>query len=266
MVKPFFCISYFDGDISWVESICDSNYVIYAKGPLPANAPENIIQIPNVGYNIYSYLNYIIDHYESLPKLVVFCKNNVFERHVSRKSFEAMCVRQVFTPIEEPGRWDRISFPASVVSSDGGFLELNNSWYVSRYDRRYFHNFDSYFSFIFDAGRRPDYLRFAPGANYLVPREYILLRSKNFYLNLRNFVSHAQFSCESHYVERSLIALWSSALTESKQMSEVLTDDELNALAQNCSNCVSKESRVVLRFRRGAMNFISSLSRTLFGI
>jgi len=265
MAKPFFCISYFEGDISWVESICGSNYVIYAKGALPANAPTNVIQIPNVGYNIYSYLSYIIEHYDSLPELIVFCKNNVFERHVSRKSFEALCDRQIFTPIEEPGLWDRISFPASVVSSDGGYLELNNSWYVSRYDRRYFHNFDSYYSFIFDAGRRPDYLRFAPGANYLVPREHILLRSKNFYLNLRNFVSHAQFSCESHFVERSLISIWSSNLIESKKMSMLLTNDELDKLALGCAENLPKELDTVKKLRRGAFIRVCALALKYFG-
>lgn len=198
-MNPFFCISYFDGDLSWVEQICANNYLIYSKGPVPANAPKETVELPNVGYNIYSYLTYIIDHYDSLPDVIVFCKNNVFDRHVSRELFESVCSRKVFTPIEEPFRWDRIAFPASVICSDAGYLELNNSWYVTEYVRRYFQNFDAFYGFVFKSARRPDYLRFAPGANYVVPRDHVLLRSRNFYINLREFVAYSQYSCESHF-------------------------------------------------------------------
>lgn len=262
---PFFCISYYDGDLSWVEQICANNYLIYVKGSVPADAPQETIELPNVGYNIYSYLTYIIDHYDSLPELIVFCKNNVFERHVSREVFESVCSRKVFTPIEEPLRWDRIAFPASVISSDGGFLELNNSWYVTEYERCYFHNFDAYYGFVFQTARRPDYLRFAPGANYVVPREHVLLRSRNFYINLRKFVAHSQYSCESHFVERSLIAIWSSSLKESTAMSKVLSEDELKELARCCAKRVLQENSIGDRIRRGAMNRMSSLARFFFG-
>jgi len=265
MTKPFFCISYFDGDISWVESVCNNNYVIYNKGLLPDNSLQNIVKVPNVGYNIFSYLCYIIDNYEKLPELIIFCKNNVFDRHVSRKLFETICERKIFTPIEEQGRWERISFPASVISSDGGFLELNNSWYVTGYDRRFFHNFDSYFNFIFDGVRRPEYLRFAPGANYLVPREHVLLRSKSFYINLREFVSHSQYSCESHFVERSLISIWSSGLIESELMSKVISIEKLDGLALDCAKYLTRDFNTVNRIRRGLMNRVSATAKYFFG-
>lgn len=265
MTEPFFCISYFDGDLSWIESICGGNYVVYAKGPLPADSPQNTIEIPNVGYNIYSYLTYIIDQYDSLPERVVFCKNNVFDRHVSREVFVSACAKKIFTPIEEPDRWDRIAFPASVISSDGGYLELNNNWYVTGYDRRYFQNFDAYYDFVFEDARRPDYLRFAPGANYVVPREHILLRSRNFYINMREFVVHSQYSCESHFVERSLIAIWSSALKESAAMSKVIPKEGLDGLARDCVMCLSHEKSLADRVRRGAVNRIGALAHALWG-
>jgi len=264
-VSSFFCISYFDGDLSWVEQICGSNYLIYAKGPLPVNAPKNAVELPNVGYNIYSYLTYIIDHYDSLPEVIVFCKNNVFDRHVSRETFMSVCARKVFTPIEEPQRWDRIAFPASVISSDGGYLELNNSWYATEYDRRYFHNFDAYYEFVFESVRRPDYLRFAPGGNYVVPRDHILLRSRNFYINLREFVAHTQYSCESHFVERSLFTIWSSALEESAAMSNVLSKEDLDVLTLRCAKRISQEIGISDRIRRFAMIRMSALVRYLFG-
>lgn len=114
-------------------------------------------------------------------------------------------------------------------------------------------------------GRRPDYLRFAPGANYLVPREHVLIRSRAFYINLKEFVAHSRNSCESHFVERSLMAIWSSGLKESASMSRVLTVQELDVLARGCVERVSKEMRIADRFRRGAMIRMSALARFLFG-
>jgi Protein of unknown function (DUF3431) len=265
MAEIFYCISYFDGDISWVESICGNNYVIYAKGQVPLKSNNQTVIIPNVGYNIYSYLTYIIDHYDSLPERIVFCKNNVFERHVSREVFMSKCSKKIFTPIEEPDRWDRINFPTSVISSDGGYLELNNNWYVTGYNRRYFSSFDVYYKFLFEGARRPDYLRFAPGANYLVPREHILIRSRNFYINLREFVSHSQLSCESHFVERSLIAIWSSDLKESMEMSKLLSKEDLDGLVRHCSEFLTRETSLFDRIKRAAMNRICAFAHIIFG-
>lgn len=264
MTQPFFCISYFDGDLSWVESLCGKDYVIYAKGILDDNAPKNVIMIPNIGYNIYSYLTFIIDNYETLPELTVFCKNNVFDRHVSKSLFKNLCTRKTFTPIEEPSRWKKIAFPASVISSDGGYLELNNSWYANKYDRRYFHSFDSYYNFVFKDTRRPDYLRFAPGANYLVPRDHILLRSKNFYINLREFVAHSQYSCESHFVERSLISIWSSNLQESPSMSKIISFENLEELSRNCFSKISHERNFSGKIKRKAMIYLTSFCNSIF--
>ena len=51
----FFCISHFNGDISWVKNIKKDNYIIYNKsGNNIDHITKNYISINNVGYNIYS--------------------------------------------------------------------------------------------------------------------------------------------------------------------------------------------------------------------
>jgi len=103
--KNFFCVSFYEGDLSWVPAISDGQYHIYAKnkiGDLSVD-PEKTTIVGNVGYNIYPYLKYIVDNYETMPDVVVFCKNNVFGRHVSRATFARLALRKVFTAIEEPG-------------------------------------------------------------------------------------------------------------------------------------------------------------------
>ena len=58
----------------------------------------------------------------------------------------------------------------------------------------------------------PKYIRFAPGANYIVPRENILKIPKIFYENLKVFVSHCATAIpgESHIIERAFHTIWNS--------------------------------------------------------
>lgn len=226
--KNFFCISFYEGDLSWVPVISEGRYHIYAKNMIDELSidPKKITMVENVGYNIYSYLKYIVDNYDTMADIVVFCKNNVFPRHVSRTTFEKLASRKVFTGIEEPSRWNN-RYPYSMLSSDNGFLEINNSWYTKLNPRKYFYSFDDFYSFIFRDVSRPRYIRFAPGANYVVPKQNILLRSRNFYCNLMKFCGHHRYSGESHMIERALFAIWSSTAEESAAMSALITDDTL---------------------------------------
>jgi len=265
MSIPFFCVSYYEGDLSWVEDFCGDNYIVYSKGELNSWSPKNYESIPNVGYNIFSYFKYIVDHYEDLPEIVVFCKNNVFDRHVSEETFKRLCSRQVFTPFEEPGRWQRLAFPVSQVCGDGGYLELNNCWYLGKYLRLYFPDYYSFFDFIFEKSRHPVFLRFAPGANYLVPREHIKLRSKSFYKNLMKFVEHAPNSCESHFVERTLLAIWTSPLLESKAMSEDLDEEALSRLSLLCASKIRHQNLFIQRFKNWVFNRLCNFFYLLLG-
>lgn len=235
MTKPFYCISYYEGDLSWIEKLSQDQYIVYAKSEISNPAIANIHKRPNVGYNIDSYLTFIIDHYDRLPDITIFCKNNIVGRHVSKEVFEVCCQRQIFTPIEDPGTWDKLSFPVSVTSNDGGYLELNNSWYTKKHPPKYFSNYNNFYKYIFDTQAIPTYLRFAPGANYVVPKENILMRSKNFYINLRTLISHESLACEAHYVERTLVTIWNSNVAENKAMQEVLGVKVLQDLELKCS-------------------------------
>ena len=72
--KHFFCISYFKGDFEWIYKLDPSKYIVYNKGD--EDLPKEIknIRIKNVGYNLFSYLEYIIKNYNNLPDSIIFCK------------------------------------------------------------------------------------------------------------------------------------------------------------------------------------------------
>ena len=241
--KHFFCISHFNGELDWVKYINKKNYVIYNKSNKKLNKELNSIKIKNVGYNIHSYLNFIIDNYENLPNSIVFCKDNIFRRHLKINTFSSLLRRNIFTCLEENNI--RRTFPISIDFSDNSFNEINTSWYKFKYSRKYFADYNIFYQYIFKDVRKPLFLRFSPGANYIVPKNHILLRTKNFYKNLLEFISHSQYSCESHYVERSLYLVWNSNIDSSEIMNKLINKKDLNILIQNCKTLKSKESIIL---------------------
>lgn len=205
-------VSSFDNDLSWLPRRT-KNYTIFHRGQgtvFPYTIDHRrIIASPNVGYNIYDYCTYIIDHYEQLPETVVFVKGNVFPRHVTESYFDSISNRSEFTPIIEP-RLHKTQLPSSYFDDQGMFCEINNSWYLNEHPVKYFHDYNDFLRFCYQSPEIPRYVRFAPGGNYLVPKKNILKFPKVFYENLRTFVSYTPLSGEAHIIERALYTLWTS--------------------------------------------------------
>ena len=241
--KHFFCISHFNGELDWINSLSRSKYIVYNKSKVKLDNKINNIRIKNVGYNIYSYLKFIIENYENLPDTIVFCKDNIFERHIKISTFISLLRRNIFTCLEENNK--RRNFPISVNLSDNSFNEINSSWYKYQYSRKYFHDFNDFYKFIFKSINIPLFLRYAPGANYIVPKNNILLRSKIFYKNLLKFISHSQYSCESHFIERSLYLIWNSNIESSKNMNKIISKTELEIMNKKLIKIKNEESIIL---------------------
>ena len=246
--SKFFCISYFEGSLEWVKYLKKSNFIIYNKSGKSISNNLNCQTIDNVGYNIYSYLKFIILNYEKLPNIIVFCKNNIMTRHIPKNTFKKLIKRETFTPLEDPIQ--KRNFPFSIEYTDNRYNELDGSFfYKFKFDRKYFPSYSSFYKYIFKDIKAPKFIKFAPGANYIVPKENILLRSKEFYINLSLFVSHSQFSCESHFVERILNDLWNSNIESSPQMNKVLRLEQIEKLKNNCKFIKKIEKYGLLKFK-----------------
>ncbi len=210
--KNFLVVSSYNNDLGWVPESTD-NYHIYDRSessviPYMVNR-EKVTRVPNVGYNIYDYCTFIIDNYDRLPECVIFTKGNVFPRHVSQAFFNRLANNDSFTPIEDHRR-HRVYWPVCFFSSDGGFCEINNSWYLAKLPIKYFRDYNDFLRFCYRDPVIPWYVRFAPGGCYVVPRANILKLPKVAYENLRTFVSHAPLPGEAHIIERALHTLWTA--------------------------------------------------------
>jgi len=223
----FLVVSNYNNDISWIRNYTE-NYFIYDKSDAGNYAKgfdkEKTAKSKNVGYNIGDYCSFIVDNYDSLPECTIFTKGNVFPRHVSQEYFDKIVNNQYFTPIEDY-RMHKVNWPTSFFSSNGGFCEINNSWYLKHHPTKYFHDYNDFLKFCFKNPVIPRYIRFAPGANYIVPKQNILKLPKIFYQNLKNFVSHDQLAGEAHIIERALHTLWTSNFEMSDNMLKPISKD-----------------------------------------
>jgi hypothetical protein len=210
--QNFLVVSNYNNDIGWVADYSDS-YLVYDQSESPVY-PKNldlsrVIKSPHLGHNIRDYCTYLYDHYEDLPDVVILASGNVFPRHVSQAWFNRVMNNRFYTPIEEMGR-HKERWPVSFFSSDGGYCEVNNSWYLDYHPTKFFHDYNDFLRFCFKDPIIPRFIRFAPGANCIVPRANLLKIPREFYGNLRTFVSHcpAAIPGESHIIERALDTLW----------------------------------------------------------
>ncbi|MCC2631396.1 MAG: hypothetical protein K0S20_95 [Patescibacteria group bacterium] len=229
ITKNFLVLSNYNNEIEWVANYTD-NYLVYDQSPTE-NYPKNldlkkVIKSPHLGHNIRDYCTFIIDHYDDLPEVTIFATGNVFPRHVFQDHFDKVVNSAFFTPIEDRRKWQE-SWPTSFFSSDGGFCEINNSWFLEYHPTKYFHDYNDFLRFCYKDPVTPRYIRFAPGANYVVPRANILKLPKVFYQNLQTFVSHCETAIpgESHIIERAFYTLWSSNFEIAETMLKPLPKD-----------------------------------------
>lgn len=184
-------ISHWQTDYEWVKEYTD-NYEVWDKKRL------------NVGENIYDIMSFIIENYNNLPDVTVFVKDNLFPRYITKEEFDKVAHNKTFTPLLTNNH--QTKFPNCFYSEDGLFNELNSSWYTTHFPFKYFMTYEQFAKTM--GLNSPKWLKFAPGGNYIVPRQNILKRSKAFYEKLRSFVDWTVVAAEAHMIERALYEVW----------------------------------------------------------
>ena len=221
ITSNFLVVSNYYNDLSWVPEYTDA-YLVYDQSAAAIHPPkldtDRVVRSEHLGHNIRDYCTYIIDHYDALPERILLVSGNVFPRHVRRDRFDRVMNATEFTGIiderKHASRWPLSYFTRNM------YAEINNSWYLRHHPTKYFHDYNDFLRFCFIDPVIPAYVRFAPGANYVVPRANILRLPKVFYENLRTFVSHTDTAIpgESHIVERALHTIWTADYAVSERM------------------------------------------------
>ena len=214
---------------SWIHKYTD-NYLIYDKYHRDAwKESDKIIKQKNVGQNHYDMFDFIVTHYDNLPDVTIFCRACLFfpkgkktrptpERcestgNYNEEMFTKNCNNTSFTELHDFGasahaRYAHMSIPSSKMADDGGFLEINNSWYMNHGKHKYFNNLNSFLSDVYKSPVIEPYIRFSPGGNYIIPKENILKYSKNFYRIIREYMSWDVITAEIWMIERATYTIF----------------------------------------------------------
>lgn len=194
-------ISRYNHDLSYLLEYTD-DYVLYDRSEEPL---EGSIVVPNIGTDIYDKLTYIIDNYDDLPDVAVYTKANIF-KYITKDEFDAIKDNRTFTPILTRTHEEKEGF--CFYSEDGMYNELNNEWFLLELPPKSQESAHALKEIIGINGK--PFLKFAPGSNYIVPKENILKHSKETYIKLRSFLDHAVYPGEAQLLERGLYYLWNS--------------------------------------------------------
>lgn len=183
--------NYSQNDLEWVKEYKPDEVIVYDK------------KDKNVGYNIYDYCDYIIKNYDNLPDLMFFIKGNMLDRHITKPEFDKLVNSKTFTPLLTQLH---NTYQPVCYYQDGLFYEVNDSWYMNCHERKHFLTYNEFADIM--GLPKPDYIGFAPGACYIVPKENVLKRSKEFYEKLKSFVDYCAEPAEAHAIERALYTIW----------------------------------------------------------
>ena len=200
---------------SWVCKYAE-NYLIYDRAHRWEET-DKIKRQKNVGQNIYDMFDFIVTHYDNLPEVTIFCRaaflfpkgrqKPLSNGNCSADKFFKLANNKSFTELHDFGV-DVHDGHASKMDVDGGFLELNNSWYFNIHTGKYFKNLNDFLKDVYINPVIPEFIRFSPGANYIVPKENILKYNKYFYERLREYVSWDVVIGEAHMLERCIYTIF----------------------------------------------------------
>ena len=200
---------------SWISKYTD-NYLIYDRAHRLEES-DKVVHQKNVGQNIYDMFDFIVTHYDNLPDATIFCRACILFPKVtpegqsygncSEEKFVSVMNSRTFTELHDFGPEVHNGF-SSKMGPAGGFLEINNSWYMHHVPWKYFNNLNTFLRHVYVDPIIPEYIRFSPGGNYIIPRVNILRYSKNFYKKIREYLGWECLVAEAHMLERSLYTIF----------------------------------------------------------
>ena len=210
---------------SWVHKLSD-NYVVYDRKLRWPQSEKNIHQI-NVGQNIYDMFDYIASHFYNLPEIMVFSKASVcFPKdtgvprinengevlpngHCSQEYFDKVITNKTITELSDYGTEDWRFDGRSCKKGPGvSFMEHNKGWYFYHYPRKYYCDLNTFFDDIYDNPPRLEWIRFSPGACYIVPKNNLVRYNLDFFKRIRDIVSWGPVIAKAHMIERALYTIF----------------------------------------------------------
>ena len=189
---------------NWIKDY-DFDYLIYdrsdSKDFLKDFPQDRIVYVENKGTDIYDKFSWIIDNYDNLPNVVLLSKSNLL-KYISKDEFELLKDNKTFTPLLT--QHHKVYEPVCRYA-DGMYEEINNKYYLNSHPCK---SEMIEMELMVILGLDKKYIQFAPGSNYILPKENILKHTKEFYQKLRSYLEWDRYPGEAQIMERALYTLW----------------------------------------------------------
>lgn len=218
-MNKLFLINHYEKDFRWVTDYTE-NYLVYNKNKKsPFRGHPAMMDVDNFGVNIYDMFHFFYYNYYTLPDLIVLLQDDPFD-HCQKEIFDELIKRNRFTPLENYG-----TEPANGYEKrdfDGGFLEINNNWFIPAHNATHglsckYDSLDSFMNKYFSNYRHVDWIRFAPGGQYIVEKAQILHYPMRFWFWLMLEFDKPNMT-EAHIVERCLWMIFQCTLKVKKEV------------------------------------------------
>lgn len=194
-----FIISRYNHSMDWLKDYPEAEVTIYDRSEKPM---EGSVVMPNIGSDWYDKFTYIIDNYDNLPEVAIYTKANLFD-YISKEEFDKIKDNHTFTPLLT--QHHKVYEPVCRYK-DGMYYERNDMWYLGVHPTK--HRMIPYeLQEVLGIGGL-EYIPFAPGSNYIVPKENILKHSKEFYQKLRSYLEWDRYPGEAQIIERGMYTVW----------------------------------------------------------
>jgi hypothetical protein len=211
-------VSRFNEDLEWLKDEPFNKFpvVCYNKG---SNSdfykPENVVIIKkeNVGMNIHTYFDYIINNYDNLPDIVVFLSGSCIDNHkkdITMKTMEKVIQNKnsvfvINSKTESKNILnERYDFTMDEYNvSNPKNLSLNSNKKMKPCKIR---PFGKWYETLFPGIIIKDSVNY--GAIFAVSRQHIHSRSKESYEELISYVNTHVNEESAHYFERAMLAVF----------------------------------------------------------
>ncbi len=172
-------VAKYNEDIDWTKKI-KHKVTIYDKSNNPV---QNSIKLKNVGREGETFLYHIVKNYNNLDDVTVFLQGNPFEHLQILVGWRAELTKE-----EKNIVIDKINTEINDESMFSSFYQVIYN------DPNFTNGADTKAACIKYYGKSYDHFTVSPGAQYIVPKEYILSRPLSFWQTLHHAMYHDELN------------------------------------------------------------------------